>query len=387
MTGSPLRIVVSGMLAKVPDQGGATWAVLQYVLGLKRLGHDVYFVESMEPADLKPGGASLDRSGNAAYFRQVVHEFGLAGRAALLLANTEATVGLSYADLRAATTRGDVLVNISGTLSDRALTDAIPVRIYLDLDPVFNQLWYASEGIDMRFAGHTHFVTIAQSIGEPDCVVPSCGLTWIATWQPVVLEQWPAADDVVYDGLTTVANWRAYGSIEHQGVFYGQKAHALREFMDLPTKTHERLMLALSIHAGEVKDLAALRANGWELLDPAVVADTPSSYRSFIAGSKGEFGVAKSGYVKGRCGWFSDRSACYLASGRPVLAQDTGFSRYLPTGTGLLSFSTREEAVDKIAALDRDYAAHCRAARALAQEHFDSDKVLTRMLRQVGAAA
>ena len=372
------------MVAKVPHQGGATWAVLQYLLGFRGLGHEVCFIEPVEPADLQPAVAPLDRSRNADYFRSVMQEFGLERDAALLLAGTETTVGVSYARLRETAAAGDVLINISGTLRDPALFDPIPVRIYLDLDPVFNQLWH-TEQIDMHFAGHTHFVTVGQAIGRPECDIPSCGLSWIPTLQPIVLDHWPVAGPVEYDGLTTVANWRGYGSIQHGGVFYGQKAHALREFITLPRVTDERLILALSIHPGETRDLAALRDNGWELLDPAVVAGTPARYRAFVGASKGEFGVAKAGYVTGRCGWFSDRSVCYLASGRPVLAQDTGFSQYIPCGAGLLSFSTCEEAAENITALRRDYAAHSRGARALAEEHFDARKVLTRMLQRAGA--
>jgi hypothetical protein len=373
------------MIAAVPHQGGATWAVLQYLLGLKRLGHEVYFVEPLPAAALRPDGAPLDRSANAAYFRQVVADFGLERSAALLLEGTRQTVGLPYADLRRAAHRADVLINISGMLADEALLRAIPLRVYLDLDPAFVQLWHATQGIDMRFAGHTHFVTIGLAIGGPGCDVPTCGLRWITTVQPVVLAHWPVAGRMTYDGLTTVANWRGYGSIEHAGVFYGQKAHSLRQFIALPTLTEESFMLALAIHPDESRDLAALASNGWRLLDPARVACTPASYHAFIQGSKAEFGIAKSGYAAARCGWFSDRSACYLASGRPVIAQETGFSRLLPTGAGLFAFETCDGALASIEALKRDYPRHARAARAIAEEHFDSDRVLTRLLQRVGA--
>src|SRR5262249_15580808 len=147
--------------------------------------------------------------------------------------------------------------------------------VYLDLDPGFVQLWHTVQGIDMRFAAHTHFVTIGQGIGRPGCDVPTCGISWIPTLQPIVLEQWPVATHIRYDALTTIGNWRAYGSIEHRGVFYGQKAHSLRPLMHLPMKTREQFMLALSIDPKEAKDLAALAANGWRLADPAKVAGTP----------------------------------------------------------------------------------------------------------------
>jgi hypothetical protein len=378
-------ILLSGMMAADPGQGGATWAVLQYLLGFKRLGHDVYFVEPVPEASLRPAGASLAQSDNTAYFQRVAADFGLEQTSALLLANTQQTVGLPYRELREIARRTDVLINISGMLTDEAVTARISIRAYLDLDPGFNQLWLAAQGIDRGFAGHTHWVTIGLDIGQPNCRVPTCGLSWIPTLQPIVLAHWPVADHIAYDALTTIGNWRGYGSIEHQGVFYGQKAHSLRQFITLPTRTNEKFLLALAIHPDEGKDLAALAANGWRLLDPARVAATPAGYQRFIQGSKAEFGIAKSGYVAARCGWFSDRSVCYLASGRPVIAQDTGFGRFLPTGTGLFSFATSEDVLAGIEALQRDYLLHARGARAVAEEHFDSDKVLARLLNRIGA--
>jgi hypothetical protein len=387
VSGSGLTIVVSGMIASVPGQGGAAWAVLQYLLGLRRLGHDVYFVEQLDAAALRSAGGTLADSANAAYFRAVMAEFGLERSAALLLAGTEQTVGLPYARLRQVARRAGVLLNIAGTLSDETLAGAIPIRVYLDLDPGFTQLWHAAEGIDMRFGGHTHFVTIGQEIGRPGCAVPTCGLPWITTAQPIVLAAWPVATRVMHDALTTVANWRGYGSIDYQGVFYGQKAHSLRRFIDLPRVCGAPFVLALAIHPAETADLAALADNGWRVVDPAHVAHTPEAYRRFIRGSWAEFGIAKSGYVAADCAWFSDRSVCYLASGRPVIAQETGFSRVLPAGAGLFAFQTADDVLAAVEELRGDYARHARAARALAVEHFDSDRVLGRLLGQVGAVA
>jgi hypothetical protein len=380
-----LTIFLSGMIAADPFQGGATWAVLQYLLGFRQLGHDVYFIEPLLEKSVQPAGSLLAQSTNAAYFRQVVQRFGLKHHSALFRPGTREIVGLPYDQLCDVARRANVLVNISGMLTDEPLTSPIPRRVYLDLDPAFNQFWHATQGIDMHFGGHTHHVTVGLAVGEADCVVPACGLSWLTTLQPIVLAYWPRADAIVYDALTTVGNWRAYGSIEYQGVFYGQKAHALRPLITLPTRTVEKFMLALAIHPGEAKDLAALASNGWHLLDPNQLANTPDRYQQFIRGSKAEFGIAKSGYVAARCGWFSDRSICYLASGRPVLAQETGFSQYLPTGEGLFAFQTAEDVLSAIDALRRDYPRHARAARALAEEQFDSDKVLSRLLRRIGA--
>ena len=266
--------------------------------------------------------------------------------------------------MREAACRSDLLVNISGMLHDQELLDLIPRRAFLDLDPGFVQLWQEAQGVDMRLDAHTHFVTIGLSIGRPDCAVPTCGRKWITTKQPVVLSHWPVADQVSCQAVTTVANWRGYGSIVHDGVFYGQKAHSLRSLITLPTRTSEIFLLALSIHPEERQDLDALAANRWHLVEPASVAGTPGDYQRFIQGSKAEFGIAKSGYVNVRCGWFSDRSVAYLASGRPVIAQETGFSRFIPTGEGLFRFETAEDVLEKIGQLNQDYTRHSRAGAA-----------------------
>ena len=384
MSKRKLRVLVSGMIAGDPWQGGASWAVLQYILGLRQLGHDVYFVEPIDVKAIRPAGAQLEDSENAAYFRQVAEQFGLISTSALVLGGTRTTVGLAYEQLREAARTTDVLLNISGMLRDPELTAPVPVRVYLDLDPAFNQLWQAVQGIDMRFEGHTHFVTIGQALGQPGCAIPTCGRHWLKTFQPVVLNHWPQASTITYDGLTTIGNWRGYGSIEYQGQSYGQKAHSLRRLLVLPTLTQEKFLLALAIHSDETKDLAALKANRWQLLDPTQMAGSPTLYQRFIQGSKAEFGIAKSGYVLSECGWFSDRSACYLASGRPVIAQETGFSRYLPTGQGLFSFSTTEDVLVAIEQLNRDYPGHAHQARLLAEEFFDSNKMLNRLLAQIG---
>ena len=373
------------MIAADPFHGGATWAVLQYLLGFRQLGHEIVFVEPIKESALRPPGCSLERSENAGYFRETMREFGLLDQAALLLGGTQQTVGLTYRELRKRAARSDVFFNISGMLEDVALFEKIRLRVYLDLDPAFIQLWESVCKIDMHFSNHTHFVTVAQAMGLPDCTVPCCGRDWLTTFQPVVLEHWPIGETISHDALTTVGNWRGYGSIEHEGRHYGQKAHSLRNFFELPKLTTEKFMLALAIHPDEKRDVQALRENNWELLDPIECTGSPSRYRQFIQGSKAEFGIAKSGYVVSQCGWFSDRSACYLASGRPVLAQETGFSRFLPTGQGLFSFTTVEQVLCAIEEMNRDYERHRRAARALAEQYFDSRAVLTRLLDIIGA--
>ncbi|MGH9135747.1 MAG: glycosyltransferase family protein [Acidimicrobiales bacterium] len=362
-------LIFSGMIAATPGQGGATWAVLQYLLGFRALGWDVWFVEPAQPD-------------GAAYCEAVMRQFGFDDRW-VLVGPDGGIHGCTRNELDRAAGRADVLVNVSGMLTDPHVLDRVPTRVYLDLDPTFVQLWHAVEGVDMRFDAHTQFVTIADTVGAPESPIPACGRSWISTLPPVVLDEWPVAERLDHDALTTVAHWRGYGSIHHDGVHYGQKAHSLRPLLDLPTRTPARFLLALGIHPDETADLDALDANGWERVDPATVAATPDDYRRFVAGSKAELGIAKQGYIVSNSGWFSDRSACYLASGRPVVAQDTGFGRRLPTGKGLFAFRDADDAVAAIDELNGDYERHRAAAREIAETYLDARIVLRSLLERV----
>ncbi|MFW5904607.1 MAG: hypothetical protein ACOCUZ_00175, partial [bacterium] len=338
MKGSSLRVVVSGMVAGTPGHGGASWAVLQYVLGLRRMGHDVLLVEPVPCVDAPGSGEDPPDRQVVEYFRELVERFSLRGRAALVHEGQRDSVGMPFAGVLEFCRGADLLLNLSGFLKEPELLEGIRRRVYVDLDPAFTQLWQEVEGIDMGFSGHHDFLTVGLSLGRRGCPVPTCGITWLPTLPPVVLDEWQPVSSLRSSTFTTVANWRGYGSVEHDGVHYGQKAHAMRKLLPLPHRSRADFELALAIDPGEAADLQALRAHGWRLADPGEAAGTPDRYARFVKGSFAEFGVAKTGYVHSRCGWFSDRSACYLAAGRPVLAQETGFERHLPVGEGLLSF-------------------------------------------------
>ncbi len=372
-------------MAGVPYQGGATWVVLQYLLGLRGLGHQVHFVETITSKALTPAGVNLAESLNAVYFQHVVKRFCLEQEATLLDPETKETLGSTYKELLDYAQRSDVLLNLSGLLSAAELMEPIPIRAYVDLDPGFTQLWHQVEGLDVGYSGHNRFVTIGHSINRETCTVPTGDIEWVPTLQPIVLDYWPVASLHTLEALTTIANWRGYGSIEFSGRFYGQKAHSLRPFFEVPLKTVEKFVLALAIHPGEQTDLEQMKRFGWQLLDPASLVATPDAYQRFVQTSKAEFGFAKSGYVEANCGWFSDRSICYLASGRPVIAQETGFSDFLPTGDGLFAYENMEDLLACISVLNSDYAHHCAAARRLAENHFDSRIVLAGLLQNIGA--
>lgn len=370
----PLSIVIAGMVAGQPRQGGAAWAVLQYVLGLRAQGHEVTLVEPV--AGIAPAAERF-------FLQEIVAAFGLEGTAALVDTAAKRTVGMPREDLVARTRRADLLLNVSGMLRDEELAERIPRRVFVDLDPPFNQVWHL-QGADMGFDRHTHFVTVALSMGRPECTVPPCGRDWITTLQPVCLDHWPvAAAAPMHDALTTVAHWRSYGSVTHDGVFLGQKAHAWRRLLDVPGLVAKPCRPALAIHAAEARDLAALAEQGWQLLDPAEHCGTPAGYRRFVQGSWAELGIAKSGYVDSRSGWFSDRSICYLASGRPVIAHDTGFAGHLPVGEGLFAFTSAAEVAAAVQTITADYERHRRAARALAEDRFDARRVLPALLERI----
>jgi hypothetical protein len=313
-----------------------------------------------------------------AYVAAVMDRVGLGDRWALVAPDGDVR-GLDRAVLDKVAAGADLVLNVSGMLTDPGILDRVPVRAYLDLDPAFIQLWHA-QGIDMRLDAHTHFVTISDAVGRRGGLIPDCGRDWIVTMPPVVLAEWPYAGGVERRALTSVGHWRGYGSVEHAGVHVGQRAHSLRPIVDLPRHSPVPVEVAYAIHPDETADLEALRAHGWTLLDPESLAGDPDRYRTFVQGSLAELAIAKSGYVVTDSGWFSDRSACYLASGRPVVAQSTGFERRLPPGAGLHAFTSVEEAVDAVAAIVADYEAERQAARQIAEDRLDSARVLPALL-------
>jgi hypothetical protein len=375
VTRERLKILLSGMVAGDPWQGGATTAVMQYVEGMRRLGHEVLLVEPVDGLALAPAGTV------AGYFRSLGR---LAGHAALLERGGTQTLGLSYAEIERFAGEADLLLNVSGMLRDERLLEPIPARAFLDLDPGFNQVW-AAQGFDFGLDRHTHCVSVGARVGEPDCPVPTLGRSWIGTLPPVTLPRWPVAEGGGR-AWTTVGNWRSYGSPMHDGLRYGQRAHSMRDLIELPRKSAARFELALAIHPDEHDDLGALAENGWMLVDPTTVVATPTTYARFVRRSRAEIGVAKQGYVVSRCGWFSDRSAAYLASGKPVVAQDTGFDTALPTGAGLLAFEDVETAAAAVEMVESDLGRHRRAAREIAAEHLDAARVLPALLERLAVA-
>jgi len=378
-------IVVAGALANKAYNGGAAWTRLSWPLGLRRLGCDVYFFEQIaDCADDSGAACDLDRSVNFAYFAHVTERFGLAGRAALFSERDGRCAGLLPAVAADLADAADLLVNISGHLTLDALKPRFRKRVFIDQDPGYTQVWHLNGLADDRLHDHHFYFSVGENIGASGCGVPDDGIAWRPLRQPVVLDEWPVAAGGRHTRFTTVGSWRGpYGRVEIDGRLYGAKAHEFRKFLALPALSGEQFEIALSIDPPDRRDLDALRAHAWTIVDPRAVACDPFSFRRYVQAAGAEFSVAQGIYVGTRSGWFSDRTARYLASGKPALVQDTGFTDRYPTGCGLVAFRTLDEAAEGARAIARDYRAHSSAARAIAEEFFDSDKVLAPFLQDM----
>jgi hypothetical protein len=281
----------------------------------------------------------------------------------------------------------DLAINVSGVNPIDPWFAEVPHRILIDTDPAFTQIRHLTNPAARESAKrHTAFFSFGENLPAGTASVPDDGIPWQATRQPVALNHWPVTPGPCDGKFTTVMLWESYPSREYAGRFYGMKSQSFGEFIDLPARVGSIFQIAMG---GINLPHDALGAKGWQFCNPLDVARDPWTYQEFIAASKAEFTVAKHGYVTSRCGWFSERSACYLASGRPVVTQDTGFGDWLASDRGVLSFSTIDQAKAAIEAVNADYAVHCRAAREIAETYFASERVLSSLIERTlaGAAA
>lgn len=378
---SRLRVVVLGYIVRGP-LGGLAWHHLQYVLGLARLGHDVYFVEDSDdyPSCYDParGVVDTDPGYGLRFTAEVFGRVELGERWAYYDAHTARWLGPSAERIRDIFASADLLLNLSGVNPLRPWALEVPARVLVDTDPVFTQIRHLTDPVARALArAHTTFFTFGENIPAGSSEVPADDFPWQPTRQPVVLEAWPETPGPPSGKLTTVMQWDSYPARTYRGKRYGMKGESFGPYLDLPGRAGAVFELALGSSSAP-REL--LRNRGWELRDPLSVTRDPWTYQRYLVESKAEFGIAKHGYVVSRSGWFSERSSCYLAGGRPVLVQDTGFTSWLPTGIGVLAFRTPEEAISGVEEIDRRYPLHCRAARAVSEEYFDARRVLSSLL-------
>jgi len=372
-------IVATRGTSRVPEFAGSTWVRLQYLLGLQRLGIECYWVDNVKHVDPLLHHHSIDYL--ASRFERLARDFGFADRYCIVYNEGERHFGLTREELSSLAGEADLLLNISGHLPENSVMMQIPRRAYLDVDPGFTQIWGAEL---LHLERHNLFFTIGQNVGTDRFRIPTGIFRWVPFLTPVVLAEWPSRIDPRCTRISTVADWHAAQGAIFDGDLYGGKQDEFTRFMDVPLQSERQVELALTINQTEYKDQGALLDHGWIIRDPYFYAGDPDSYREFIQFSRAEFSVAKGGYVKSNSGWISDRTACYLASGKPAIVQSTGIESTLPTGKGLLTFGTVEEAVRALKSIDADYMGHCLAARQIAERYFDSDIVLGRMLDEAG---
>ena len=369
-----MKIILAGIIARYPF-GGVTWCSLMYLLGLRALGHDVYYLEDTGECvyDYEKNTISLDSAYGINYINSSLAQFGFGDR--WIFVDYE---GRYYGKSREETTKicadADLFINLSGgSWFWRDEYRKIPRKIFIDTDPAFTQgaiakgeKWYVE-----FFKSFDTLFTFGRNLGAADCKIPETPFEWKKTWQPVVCEEWETQKPPKRDFFTTVMTWKNQSFAEADG----NKDKQFAQFLDLPQKTEQVIELAVN----GAQDL--LRSYGWLTVEGMSVSKNLNLYRDYIQNSKAEFSVAKHLYVLTNSGWFSDRSECYLAAGRPVLVQKTGFEKYLPTGEGLLAFGNVQEALDGIEKINAGYERHRQRASEIAREYFDAKVILPRLLR------
>jgi hypothetical protein len=386
-----MKIVLGAVISLPPISAGCAWNRLQYLLGLRRLGHDVVFVEEVKPkwaVDAAGRQCAYQDSQNRRGFMDIMEQFELTEHCCQVYNAGEATTGLSRDAMHAFAASADLLIDISGHVTTESILDAPHRRAYLDQDPVFTQLWRAEYGKDLNLDHYDVFFTVGLNIGTPFSAIPDCGIDWHHTLPPVVPDLWKNRQDEALDPhapFTTVASLYGYSDLCFRGEWYRTKNEEFRRFAELPVRSGQAFEVLVKEFREDDDNVRLLRANGWRVRKSAEM-DLPA-YRDYIAASRGEIGITKGAYVKGRSGWFSDRTASYLASGRPALAQSTGFEHCLPTGLGLLCFEDNDQAAAAVESINTRYPSHCRAAREFADQYLDYRKVLPAMLELATATA
>ena len=381
-----LSIVVAGLIGSIPLPG-LTFHYLQYVLGLQRLGHRVLYLEDTGTAYYDPVSDTMGWDATAAlhYLRDVMDRFGL-GHCWTFVDSEGAVHGVSGRARKDLLDSADLFLNVTGAGLVREEYLRIPRRAYIDTDPGFMQFRAAggSERDLLHLGRHTDFFSFGCNIGMPNCPIPTLGYAWQPTAQPIVLSLWPVAPLPGLDApFTTVMKWKTYPPVEFGGEQYGMKDVEFERFIELPSHTAQPLELAMT----GAPPVADLERRGWRCRKSREVCHTLDAYQTYIRGSRGEWSIAKNGYVKTRSGWFSERSACYLATGRPVVVQDTGFSGWMETGSGTLAFTTVCEAAAGLEAVRARPGFHAAAARNLAEAYFDSDRVLEDLIERALASS
>lgn len=378
---SGIRVVVLGYVVRGP-LGGMVWSNLQYLMGLTALGHDVWFVEDSDdyPSCYDPTRhvTDADPTYGLKFAKMVFDRIGMGERWSYYDAHTSVWHGPAVEKIRDVLDSADLMLDLCGVNPMRSWFRNIPVRVLVDEDPAFTQIRHLSDQAALeRARSHNAFFTFGENFGNTLCTIPDDGLPWQSTRQPLVLDWIAPSPGHAGGAFTTVMQWDSYPMRQYEGVEFGMKSRSFRDCIDLPSSVSDSLEIAIT---GESTPRELLISKGWRLDDAVGITLDPWVYQNYIEASKGEYSIAKHGYVISRSGWFSERSVTYLAYGRPVVVQDTGFSEWLPSGDGVIGFSTLKEAVAGIEEVSSRYEWHCRRARELVEEFFDARVVLSNLI-------
>ena len=385
MSAKPLAVFV-GFIGKRPV-AGMTLYNLHYLLGLQELGYEVHYVERQNDPwdcyDPVTTDVTDDPAFAVGYLTEQLPRLAGIGADRFSFLDLEGRChGSGWEGLRATLDAADFVL----TVADPTWFDELercPQRAFVDGDPLFTQVDVV-QGVNPKAEVIEHYETLftyGVRIGLPDCSLPAGGRRWLPTRPVVATSWWPVEPPTATGPLTTVMHWGAWNDYTYDGRVYGHKDREVERFAELPHRTTHEFLLAIG---GDSAPVGRLQELGWLIGSSGEVTRTTDAYRAFIADSLADFGIAKHAYVASRSGWFSDRSTCYLAAGRPVLHQETGFSDWLPTGEGVLAFSDVDDVLEALRELDADYESHARAARAIAEEHFEAAKVVGQMLDEAG---
>jgi hypothetical protein len=381
------KIIVFGILFWYP-LAGVTFQFLHYLIGLRKLGYDVHYVEDSGRWVFDPNLNDMtpDATGNLAMVVPHLEAHGFKDKWAFRGNYPGGHChGMTESQLRQLYRDADAFLNVTGAQEIREEHRGIPRRIYVESDPFASQVKVAkgdSTWIEMLAAHDTHF-SFGENLGAPDCDTPADRFAWLPTRQPVSIELW---QDAPLGGQTfnTITTWHNKGKdIEWRGeTWYWTKDREFEKFLDLPQLRPARPFELATTVDDAVRN--RLLSHGWKQADSLALSSDARLYRQFIQDSRGEFTVARDQYVRPNTGWFSDRSVCYLAAGRPVITQETGFSKFLPAGRGLFGFRTMDDVLAAVDSIDRDYAGHCRASAEIAREYFADEKVVGSLMQRAG---
>jgi hypothetical protein len=380
---SRLRVVVLGYVIRGPI-GGMAWHHLQYVLGLHRLGYDVLFLEESDeyPSCYDPSTHQVgtDPTYGLCFAQNAFTRLNLGDKWAYYDRHTQRWFGPAANEAISFCQEADVLLNVSGVNPLRSWHDEIPFRVMIDTDPVFTQVRnLVNAAARRRTSQHNSWFSFGELIGTGKNTLPDDGFPWLPTRQPLVLDAWPQMEPRGSTAYTTVMQWDSYPPVQFHERRFGMKSDSFEIVRELPRQSVAPLEIALGGSHAPRRELEHI---GWRVVDPLAISRDPWTYQNYLQHSRGELSVAKHGYVAGRCGWFSERTACYLASGRPAIVQDTGFSSLFPCGRGIWAFDDADSALVGITEVESNYRAHCRAAREFAAEYFDSRRVLDFLLER-----